>query len=373
MRKIQSEGTIMALTGAFLVVLLLLGSGVALAQTSTAQSAMFSNGASGTFFINGTEVWEYDRDVAATYFSNTLVSGPVITCSGNATNCGAGNQPATPTAPDPDQQKLVPFVSSNSCNFWDGSALALNPLPQDNQYKQSETIKGVNGNGNWKFEWTYEIGFADPDTSDSYPAGGPFPAMTAWELQSSDTASAEVGVEGFFAGQSTQKKNKGGADKWTFKASHTMTASDLTSRLVTPQYTIEDANGAVCGPTDIVMLPIESGVDFIYDGNAGSNGTLSQLFDDPAVAGDGKLVSLIQQGGVAAVNGLFDNFAGNDSTNGERQSIDADNTPTCSIADAGSYTLNVTGTLKGVSGASSLPVSISSTVCISAGTCQLCP
>jgi hypothetical protein len=330
--------------------------------TSTAQSAMFNNTAAGTFVISGTEVWSYNKVTATTYFSNTQTSGPVVTCAGNATNCSASNQPATPAAPAPNPAKLTPFVSSNSCNFWDGTALSLNPLPADNQYKQSVTINGVNGSGNWKFEWTYTIAFTDS-------VGGPYAAKTAWDLVSSSSTSAEVGVDGFFAGQSTQKKAKAApGNPWTFKASHTMTADDGSSRLVNPQYSIVDSGlNLVCGPTAIGVYPIERGVDYFYAQNAGFNGSASQLIDNYNV-------SVIQNGSPAlSPGGDADNFAGNNLTNGERQSVDPLTTSTCSISAAGSYFLKVTGTLKGVSGTASLPVAVTSTVCISAGTCSLCP
>ena len=328
--------------------------------TSTAQSAMFNNTAAGTFMISGTEVWSYNKATAATYFSNTLTSGPEVSCSGKQADCASGNQPPTPAAPAPDPAKLTPFVASNSCNFWNGTALTLNPLPQDNQYTQSVTISGLNGKGNWKFEWTYTIDFAQ--------SSGPYPAKTAWDLVSSSSTSAEVGVAGFFAGQSTQKKAKAApGNPWTFKASHTMTADDGSSRLVNPQYSIVDSNlNLVCGPMDIAVRPIERGVDYLYARNAGYNGSTSQLIDNA-------LVSAIQQGSAFSPDGDTDNFAGNDSTNGERQSVDEDNTPKCSISQPGTYYLNITGTLKGVSGTVSLPFSTTSTVCISAGTCSVCP
>jgi hypothetical protein len=331
--------------------------------TSTAQSAMFNNTAAGTFMISGTEVWSYNKATAATYFSNTLTSGPVVSCGGNPnTDCASENQPPAPAVPAPDPAKLTPFVASNSCKFWNGTALTLNPLPQDNQYTQSVTISGLNGKGNWKFEWTYTIAFADS-------VGGPYAAKTAWDLDSSSSTFASVGVAGFFAGQSTQKKAKASpGNPWTFKASHTMTADDGSSRLVNPQYSILDSNGdLVCGPKDIAVLPIESGVDYRYAQNAGVNGSTNQLIDDA-------MVSAIQQGNVASPGGDKDNFAGNDYTNGERQFVDEDNTPKCSISQEGSYSLIVTGTLKGVSGTTP-PIGFSTTsnVCISAGTCSVCP
>jgi hypothetical protein len=341
----------------------LLTSATLSAQTKTAQSAMFENTAAGTFVVTGSEVWAYDTDAAAGLFSNVLLSGPTVACSGSPANCATTNQPAAPAAPAASASKVNPFVHSNSCNLWDGLALTLNPLPQDNQYTQPLTIPGLNGNGNWKFTWTYQIGFADT-------VGGPYPAQTAWTLQSTDTTNATVSIEGFFAGQSTQAKSNG-TGGWSFKASHTMLDSLGASRLVGAQATITDADANVkCALPIVIENPIQSNQDFTYLGNAGRNGTTANLFDD-GVTSNGTVNEI--QGAVSiALNGKKDDFAGNNGTGGDKAVIDSVATGTCSIGVEGSYTLSVTGTLKGVSGASSLPVSVSSQICVSAGTCQVC-
>lgn len=341
-------------------ILAALGASAAYAQTSTAQSAMFNNTAAGTFVISGSSVYSFNKDVAATYFTNLLSGGPAVTCTGGGpggVNCLPANQPAAPAASAPDASKLTNHISNNSCNFFDGAALSLS-IGGPTTYTQSATIAGLNTKGNWKFEWTYTIAFAT--------TAGPFDPLTAWNLESTNTTAADVGVDGFFAGESVQKKTKAtGADKWTFKASFTILDAGI-SRMVNPQYTITDSTATVvCGPTAIALLPVEQGVDFQYDQNAGTNGTTSLLIPSGTV-------SAIQTGQVYNSLGDKDNFAGNDTTLGEKQAVDTANTPTCSISAAGSYTLNVTGTMKGVSGAASLPVSVASSVCISAGTCSVC-
>jgi len=345
---------------ALLGVLAVPGFGQGGGKISNAQSAMFENTASGTFLITGSEVWAYNTVTARTYFTNAWDGNPpTVGCTGGGpggVNCAPSNKPATPVAPAADANKLNGKVGCNSCNFWDGNSLSL-ACGGPNSYTQDVTINGLNGFGNWKFTFTYNIGFASG-------GAGPFPTMTAWELQSSSTTDAQVTVDGFFAGQSTQKRSGGGNPGWSFKTSHTMTNSDGTSRLVNPQFEILDTNAvSVCGPNSITT-ELEAGVDYFYSRNAGFNGPLGQLID-------GALVSVIQTGGKASPDGDTDNFAGNNSTNGERANITS--APSCSISAAGSYTLKVTGTLKGVEGAASLPVSITSSVCVSAGTCQVCP
>lgn len=289
-----------------------------------------------------------------------LISGPVVTCTGSGlggVNCLPANQPATPTAPSSNVLKLTPYVATNACNFWSGNALELLEGGPKPQYTLSETINGLNGKGNWKFEWTYEIGFVDGNA-------GPFDPRTAWDLQSSSTTCAAVTVEGFFAGQSTQKKSKG-TDKWTFKASHMMTNPDGTTRLVDPLATVYDGLGNPVGEPLVIYTGRESGVDFFYQGNAGVNGSTSQLINDT-------FVSAIQQGLVSSPGGNTDNFAGNDYTNGERAWIVYTEPAAVEICDAGAYEMLVTRVLKGVEGSLSLPFSTTGSICVSAGDCQLC-
>jgi hypothetical protein len=119
-----------------------------------------------------------------------------------------------------------------------------------------------------------------------------------------------------------------------------------------------------------LVTNVVSGQDFTYLGNAGRNGTLNNLFDDGLTSNG--TVNEIQGGISTALNGKKDDFAGNNGTGGDQAVIDSLSSGTCSISAAGSYTLNVTGVLKGVSGSGSLPVSVSSNVCISAGTCSIC-
>jgi hypothetical protein len=322
------------------------------AQTSTAQSAMFNNTASGNFVITGNEVWSYNKDTAATYFTNTLTSGPDVTCGGSPTNCADDNKPDPPAAPAPDASKLNATVNSNSCNFWEGTELSVSTGQQN--YKQSVTINGLNTKGNWTFEWTYTVAVGTTN---------PPAAQTAWELQSSSTTTADVSVTGFFAGQSTQLASGKGKKDWSFKASHTMTDAGV-SRLVDPVAKIYDAGAnLVCSLA--ISTALEYGVDYFYAQNAGSNGPTGQLID-------GDTVNRIQNGLKASPNGNVDDFAGNNTTLGERANITGTTPAACSIAAAGSYSLQVSGILKGVSGSASLPVSVTSSVCISAGSCQVC-
>jgi hypothetical protein len=177
-----------------------------------------------------------------------------------------------------------------------------------------------------------------------------------------------VAVTGFFAGQSTQLKSNGSGG-WSFKASHTMLDSLGASRLVNATAVITDAAAnTVC--TLPLVTNILSNQDFTYLGNAGRNGTLNNLFDNGSVSNGS--VNEIQGGISIALNNRKDDHAGNNGTGGDEAVIDSVASGSCLISAAGSYTLSVTGTLKGVSGGSSLPVAVSSGVCVSAGTCSVC-
>jgi len=370
-------------------------SGTALAQTKTAQSAMFENSASGTFVITGGQVWEYNKDTAATYFTNELDTtvAPTVGCTGSG--CAPGNPawipnycptPSSPSAPDPQDNQVNHVLGQNSCTFFDGGILTGDTYTQDTASISGDcsvcepcnagsgcgtstacpTISGqkyklTTKNASFKYTYTYDI---TPTTTD------PVAPHTAWDLQSDSTAAAKVGVAGFFAGQSTQLKSATRSENWTFKASHTMLDSLGASRLVGATATITDASDAVICTLPIVTSVV-SGQDFTYLGNAGRNGIVANLFDN-GIAPNGT-VNAIQGGVSVALNGKTDDFAGNNGTGGDKAVIDTGSTGTCSISTEGEYTLNVTGTLKGVSGSSSLAVAVSSSICISAESCHVCP
>ena len=345
------------------------------AQTQTAQSAMFSTQASGNYVITGNEVWNYNKVTAATYFNNVWdgnpPTGPVVSCSNAPSNTGRGcnpaYQPAQPatTAPDPNPNKLTPHVANNSCNFWAGTALTLIPGP-NTTYTQDDTVtvSGLTPSsgqaGAWKFTWTYTYNITFSQ------GAGPFPPQTAWDLQSSDTTKAEVTVTGFFAGESTQKKSAPSpGNPWTFKTSFTMTDDLGGSRLVNPVAHILDSNASeICTLAINTTVPPFATDNYFYAKNAGSNGNSNQLVDNGTVLD-------IENGSVCSPGNNCDNFAGNNTTLGEKADITSTNPSSCSISQAGNYTLQVTGTLKGVSGASSLPVSVSSSLCIQAESCTL--
>ena len=216
--------------------------------------------------------------------------------------------------------------------------MALNPLAADNQYTQPVTINGVNGNGNWKFVWTYEVGFANT-------VGGPYAPKTAWELQSSDSESANVAY----------RILRWSVDAVEVKRQRRLVVQGIAHDAgLARSITACRRNGRDhrCRRTTICTLPLVTNIlsnhDFTYLGNAGRNGTLNNLFDN-SIESNGT-VNEIQGGVSTAINGKKDDHAGNDGTGGDRAVIDSVATGSCWISAEGSYTLSVTGTLKGVLG-----------------------
>src|ERR1051325_8577287 len=80
------------------------------AASSTAQSIMAQLSGGGLYALVYKATYRFNTDGETAFYSNTLTSGPAVTCAGSAANCGAANQPATPNAPAPA------VMSANSGN-----------------------------------------------------------------------------------------------------------------------------------------------------------------------------------------------------------------------------------------------------------------
>jgi hypothetical protein len=321
----------------------------------TAQSVMVTvDTESSNFITTGNEVWFYDATCARTHFTNTLTSGPEISCTGGGSggvNCLPANQPATPSAPVPDSTKLNGPVGCNSCNFWDGTALSDSCGSSLGTYKQNLTLDGVNGRGNWKFEWTYTTALADPNF---VPA-----AQMCWNLQSSSTTQAELIFDvGIFSQSELSKPTTGR------KASFTLTDAG-GDRVQDLHYSVRDGDGNEVASGDLADTITsqcnntgDSFYDVLYNANAGSNGVLSLLQDNQTI---GYILN-------------HDSFANNDTTvAGACSNVDKATASASGIfVDDGSYTLTITGTVKGVSASLDDHFSVTSTICVSAGTCSVC-
>jgi hypothetical protein len=309
-----------------------------------AQSIMFTSTLDNLFIVQGEETWHLNFDAARLLFTATP-GAPVISCTGGGrggADCLPANQPPTPSAlaastSEPPNSFFTAQNDKNRCALWNGLALDTPP-----SYTQNTTINGANGGGNWKYVWTY-----------TFAALSPQAARTAWELITS--AGATVAVEGYVAGQSLIKKPKTGNNDWGFKVSHTITELGL-ARVSNLSYTV---NGGE--PVLIPTLIVESGIDFLYQRNAGQNGVTNLLID-------GALVSAIQKGDVVNVLGDKDDFTGNNTTNGERVKFSG---ATLSLDNEGVYTIVFSGVVKGNNGLSDIPISLTKTIVVTAQGCQI--
>jgi len=332
------------LSGA-IVVVLALGSTPVLAQSiTTAQSVMFATEMTGNFVMRETEAWEFDHAGAKTFFTNAWNGlAPSIECEGNSADCVATNKPATPAAPAPDPYRLNPVAGRNACTFWAGGGLA------GGTYTQTVFLNGKKGDGLWKFTYMYLI----------TPTFSSVPPRTAWELQSSNDSAAVVTLSGYVAAQATQKASSTGKKKsdWTFKTSHTLLNGDGTARIASLQASLAWDGGQV---GTLLAYALESGIDYFYRSNAGSNGPTGQLVD-------GGTVSAIQNGRVGSPRANFDDFAGNNGTLGDRAVLAP---VSWAIPDAGQYTLTVSGTVKGVAGSLDQTFAVSKVISVSAGECS---
>lgn len=337
------------------------------AQSQTAQSVMVDIQGATDFVVVGEQTWAYNTTTARTYFTNTLASGPEITCTGGGTggiNCAAGNQPATPSAPAPDASKLTSVVAQNKCTFWDGGTLDVQA--GQGSYTQSVTINGSNGRGNWKYVWTYNVAVG---------ATNPVSAQTAWELVSETGGLVDVCVNITIAGESVNVKKWDlcNGPKYSFTLRNTGDTT-VSTRIVGLTVTLSDTDPDTA---DIVNNPSHTLVDgdltnnclsdFNYYGNAGQNGK------------PGALGYLHAPGRLAAAT--MGNILDNDcfSKNGPApfsncaSTTKADVDPICYQLGDGSYTVTVSGTVKGVEGAASTNFAGTGSFCINAGTCQTCP
>jgi hypothetical protein len=314
--------------------------------TQNGQSIMVTPTFEDFILIQGSETWHLNLANARSYYT-TNVTGPTVTCTGSATNCGAANQPATPAAPaaDPTEPSNAYFAAGgdkNRCIFWNGG-----DPDAPSSYTQSVTINGLNGNGNWKFTWTYSL---------VAPVG--IAAHTAWDLISSTSSGdAEVEITGFVAGQSVVKKIKAAKNDWAFKVSHTINDGLGGHRVVGLAYSVD--GGTPVYFDALTQLQLETGVDFYYSQNSGNNGFANLLVD-------GAFVNVIQNGGKAAYSGELDDFLGNNATLGERVNFFG---PKVTLGD-GTHSIVLTGTVKGNSGLGDLGINIQKTVTIDAQGCQ---
>lgn len=293
--------------GACLAVLFGLAPCSALAAAKTAQSAMIDIQGGGDFIVSENQVWHFDEDCGAGYFNAT---GGTATQQANAKKNAA------------KQQK---------CKFWNGSG---------------DLVGGTQG----------------PVTVTV--ASQPTIAQTCWELTSQTGGGpVEVCFDITIAGESVVLSSKFSPKG---KYSFTLLNPDLTSRIQNLTVTLSGDASQEDNPAHTIVLGdplVDCLFDFDYLGDAGQNGTVQNLLHTSASGAlGGATMGTILDG---------DSFKNNDTNKGgcAYTAIGVVD-PICYRLEAGSYTVTVTGTIKGVDGNAKLNFTGTAQVNISAEGCQ---
>ncbi len=319
-------------------------------KPTNAQSLSFQLTSPQNFILSSEQFWAYDPSAAREYFTNTLVgpSSPFPTCSGSAANCAASNQPPTPEAPAPLPNRLNAPVNNNQCVFWDGGNLSVKN--ENKTYKQDLTVKGLNGSGNFKFEWNYAVAVKDGVNPVDMRGVGD---NTTWILESETPASGvPIAVSGSLAGQSTQLMTGKNA---RFKTAHGLVDQFGAARLENAGIELLNGSGAttVLGMVELGLpgfpnYSVLQNENFYYAENAGS------FNQPPGLLVREGWVNDIQNGFELATDGqTVDNFPGNDNQGGDRIVFGEDDPNNgvplllAEINQPGSYKVRLFGTLKG--------------------------
>lgn len=335
------------------------------APAQTAQSiGVITNYSSTAYEVTSEISWAFDRGAAMGNYSNAVLPGPVITCSGSSTNCAPTNAPTSaPSAPAANVGKLQQHAQAERCTFFLGGTLT-----SDVNYKQSTTVNGKNGSGNWKYEWTYAI---TPLSSI------PVAEHTAWNATVIGGATTiDIDYSGFVSSQSFMKNGTKSKYSFTMVDGDISRARNVSGQLETsPNGT--DNWTAVAGysanlnnldtDADSTMdaLAISASVDnYTYFGNGG-------VFGDSAVYG---LLNAPDRLPAAPVNSILesDNFVANnnDLANGNVHQANFSSTWAAVPVILGStayYRTLVSGEIKGNSGSSGQPFNVVSTSVVTGG------
>jgi hypothetical protein len=130
------------------------------------------------FATVGAKIYQFDPVEGARYFYNVYVSVRVE-CSGSPSSCSTGNQPRTPSPPEPEVAKAQDLARSVKITFLDGGNLSATA-----DYDQIKTLPGVNSLGIFTFTYHFEI----------TPMVHYLSALTAWDLVPSAGASGPMAV-----------------------------------------------------------------------------------------------------------------------------------------------------------------------------------
>lgn len=321
-------------------------------SSSTGQGIWVNATGGGDYSIQQTNVYKFNVDAAAGYYSNAVLSGPVVACTGSPTACGLPDPsgvPAVPPAADPAQLTNVAngTAYAERCTFLSGG-----PLSGTKTYTQTITHSASSPTRQYKYTWTYQV---LPLSSD------PVAALTAWDLfNSSGDSTAAVSIGADIAGQSVVKNASNGT-KYSWSLRDDLGLSRITNLVVT----MSDGSTSTPYSTDSTLAENAPGalagdagaVDFVHTTNAGSNGDTSLLLN-----GDARSI----------LNGVIglDTFAGNNNGGADGKALaKAVMTPVTVNLAPGTYTATLTGTVKGNAALLGLDFKVQQTLNIVGASC----
>lgn len=300
-------------------------------STTTAQSIWTdfkSSGSDSSFGYTDTETWAFSDTAAADYY--VLTVGTVsYSCNGSPTNCAdPGNKPVAPQTPGATEIPLnVP--NADECKFWSGNGALTTTTGT-----YSETIAGINGSGNWKFEWDYT--WADK--------GLTRPAKAAWSISDSNSpGGANVTFTGQIAGLSVMSSNK--TDR---KYSFSLLNSDGTAR-VTNVLVAVDGGAGIPVASSVVNALSEAFADF----SIGADGDLSTLLKSSGT------VSLLAEGDARTILNN-DSFSGNQNGGSSGDALAyAQLSAVRLLLTEGAHSVVLSATVKDLNGGADVSVSVS--------------
>ncbi|HWG21631.1 MAG TPA: hypothetical protein VG225_13960 [Terracidiphilus sp.] len=321
------------------------------ATNYTGQGISVTMTGGGDYVITQNLVYKFNFTTASGFFTNAWDgNAPTVSCSGG--KCGVTPTPAAPGAPLADASKVSgtqpgSACETNECTFFSGGTLT------GLTYTQTAKVTPVSG-AIFTFTYTYVV---TPTTSSVDP-------LTAWDLvQSSGDDAVVVPISATIAGESVVVNS-------TFKCVSgvpgTAKCGKFSFNLGTPGYNLADnrVSGLVVTVTNassVVVFSqgaystVEDGVPygtltFPYTTNAGSNGATAYLQS-------GDAYTIMQS---------------NDVPGGGFGPADLEEAVMDTVSPSlgpGSYTVTLTGTVKGNSASASILFSVSQQLHISAGDC----
>jgi len=260
---------------------------------------------------------------------------------------------------------VTPVANGEKCTFFNGGTLT-----GTDTYTKTVTVV-VNsgpqaGRGTWKFTYTYNIAPDPSKDQDTSQPGVQVAPRTAWNLiDSSGASTVSVEVNGTIAGQSVVQNDAKGKRTWNRKYSFTLLNPDGSSRITDLKVTVSgtDSNG---NPVSLEAYPghtVDTNPgDFEYTGNAGTNGNTNLLVPGPAMVSD------ILKGNVTATDGGKDDFIQNDVVVGYVHLATME--PVTFDLGPGTYTVTISGKVKGTDGNLDLSFDVTQHLTISAEGCE---